>query len=115
MKKYFIVTLVLLIVITSVKGKILTHNNDSNEILLEYAKVASYMAKRFMSSQTNTLAFIEYCSIICSRGYNYHDEILNNILNDLNDKFAIQLFLNNYDERLWDYNIFIVDSYKSFQ
>lgn len=115
MKNYFIVTLVLLIVIASVEGKILTHNNDSTEIFLEYAKVASYMAKRFMISQTNTLAFIEHCSIICRGGYNYHDEILNNILNDLNDKFAIQLFLGNYDECLWDYNIFIVDSYKSFQ
>lgn len=115
MKKYFLIILILFVTTTTVKSTISTYKIDSNEIFIEYAKVAAYMAKRYMTPNTNTLAVIEFCSIFCNGNYNYQNEILNDILNNLNDQIAIQLFLGNYDERLWDYNIFIVDSYKSFQ
>ncbi|XP_037819314.1 uncharacterized protein LOC119608840 [Lucilia sericata] len=72
------------------------------------------MAKRFIGPKTNTLVINERCKVICHEEQNYQTEILNNILYGLREELAIQLFFGFYNDRLWDYNIFIVDSHESF-
>ncbi|KAI8119060.1 hypothetical protein CVS40_9366 [Lucilia cuprina] len=86
----------------------------SNQNFVEYAELAVYMAKRFISPKTNTLVINERCNVICHEEQNYQTELLNSILYGLKEEFAIQLFMGFYNDRLWDFNIFIVDSYESF-
>ncbi|XP_023306962.2 uncharacterized protein LOC111688691 [Lucilia cuprina] len=72
------------------------------------------MAKRFIGPKTNTLVINEKCKIICNEAQNYQTELLNNIIYGIKEEFTIQLFLGHYNDRLWDYNMFIVDSHESF-
>ncbi|KNC29321.1 hypothetical protein FF38_02449 [Lucilia cuprina] len=97
------------------KCKIANSNGiNSKEHFVEYTKLAIYMAKRFIGPKTNTLVINEKCKIICNEEQNYQTELLNNIIYGIKEEFTIQLFLGHYNDRLWDYNMFIVDSHESF-
>ncbi|KAI8119059.1 hypothetical protein CVS40_9367 [Lucilia cuprina] len=80
----------------------------------EYTNLAVYMVKHFISPKTNTLLIREYCTFECHSQENNQQELLNNIVFDLKDEFGILFFMDYYVGRLFDYNMFIVDSSLSF-
>lgn len=99
------------LVVPAVKSEIVLKDLNSNEKFTQYSQVAVYMVKRFISPVTNTLVIAEKYS----RETNSYNTLLTNILQGLDEQLAIQLFLGYYNDRLWDYNLFIVDSWRSFE
>lgn len=115
MLKYILVFLWLFVLFQPVKCEIPLDDISTNKVFIEFTNLAIYMTRRFMSLRTNTLVVAEQCKIGCSVKQNYHSALMTSVLSGINDKFAIQLFLGNYDDRFWDYNIFIVDSHRAFE
>lgn len=99
MIKYFLVFAILLAQIPNIKCKIPTYKDNSNEIFIQHSKVA----------------LAEHCRVICTKDEDFQGEITNNILNDLYEHMTVQLFLGTFNDRLWDYTMFIVDSLYSIE
>lgn len=83
--------------------------------MTEFLDVAMQMTKRFISPKTNTLIIIEKCDVACEEHRKYHNTLLQQFLNTLNDTLTIQLYFAQPEYRPWDYNLFIVDSWAAFE
>lgn len=83
--------------------------------LMEFTRVALYMAKRFIIQHTNTLIIMERCEFLCEEHRIFHVMLLQNFIPNLNYTLNIQLFFDKPDERPWDYNLFIIDSWWAFE
>ncbi|KAM7342833.1 uncharacterized protein ACRADG_010112 [Cochliomyia hominivorax] len=115
MHTFFSIIIILLVTSSTVRTKIPINDRNSKEYFTEYTKLAVYMAKRYISPKTNTLVICEKSVDTFGRKENYQTLLLEDILHRLSGNFALQLFIGNYNDRLWDYNIFIVDSYEAFK
>lgn len=79
--------------------------------LLEYTELALNLTKRFIAPHTNTLVIMEKCEFFVHELQLVHTTLLHNFLPNLGYSINVQLFFGQPDERLWDYNLFVVDSW----
>lgn len=107
---------IIILLLIPLGANIYLHNDsEDNTYFEEYLNLAFQMIKRYISSQTNTLVIMEKCEYICEINQNYYTNLLNLILNNLNDTLSIQLYFGDSQERPWDYNLFVVDSWTTFE
>ncbi|KAM7343897.1 uncharacterized protein ACRADG_010796 [Cochliomyia hominivorax] len=114
MRDFYKIILLIVLFSTNVKSKINIDKIQIKESFSEYIKLAIYMAKEYMGTKTNTIAIREK-SYDKSVEKAHQMAILNDIMEGLNDQFAMQLLIGSYDEKLLDYNIFMVDSFEAFE
>ncbi|XP_073811286.1 uncharacterized protein [Musca autumnalis] len=95
--------------------KILGNIEDPQPELMEYGQVALYMVMRYVSPRTNTLIIMEHCLKFCNEHRLYHATVLKFFLNNLNYSMATQLYFGQPDERPWDYNMFVVPTWREFE
>lgn len=88
---------------------------DPQTTLMEYGQVALYMVMRYISPRTNTLIIMEHCLHNCDDHRLYHSTVLKFFLNNLNYSMATQLYFGQPEERPWDYNLFLVPTWKEFE
>ena len=101
---------IIILAALTVKSEIMIKDSNVNEKHRQYSQVAVDMVKRFISPHTNTLVIAER-RIDGTQGQSV---LLTKIVQSLGESLTIQLFLGYYNDRLWDYNLFIVDSPQSF-
>ncbi|XP_061398868.1 uncharacterized protein LOC133334569 [Musca vetustissima] len=97
------------------RSLILGNIEDSQASLMHYGQVALYMVTQYISPRTNTLIIMENCLSHCDKHRLYHSTVLKFFLNNLNYSMATQLFLGQPDERPWDYNMFVVPTWREFE
>ncbi|KAM7343108.1 uncharacterized protein ACRADG_010255 [Cochliomyia hominivorax] len=114
LKYYFLYIGITVVLIPTSKCGIPIEKLKTNENFKEYSNLAAFMAINFISGKSNTLVIDENCFEYFDVKDNYQLILLNDLLIGLEDKFAIQMYLGKYEDRLWDYNIFIVDSIISY-
>lgn len=100
---------------SSSRDLILDDIDDPQNVLMEYGQIALYMVMRFISPRTNTLIIMENCLFYCDHHRLYHSTVLKFFLNNLNYTMATQLYFGQPDERPWDYNMFVVPTWREFE
>lgn len=83
--------------------------------LTEIIEAALYVTQRYISPRTNTLIIVEKCEYKCEQHARYHTALMHYFIQNLNNTLAIQLFFAQAESKPWDYNLFIVDSWSSFE
>ncbi|XP_050328166.1 uncharacterized protein LOC126758138 [Bactrocera neohumeralis] len=89
--------------------------DETNRDHEPYADLALYMVERYISSKTSTLIIMENCEHCFLGLQNMHTRLLRYFLKRFNPTMSLQLFFGLPEDRLWDYNIFIVDSMHAFK
>nr|XP_014102302.1 uncharacterized protein LOC106626926 [Bactrocera oleae] len=88
--------------------------DETNRDHEPYADLALYMVERYISAKTSTLIIMENCEHCLPGLQNMHTRMLRYFLKRFNPTMSLQLFFGLPEDRLWDYNIFIVDSMHAF-
>ncbi|XP_075167943.1 uncharacterized protein LOC142240115 [Haematobia irritans] len=86
-----------------------------NEDQMDFVHLALNLTKKFIIQRTNTLVIIEKCGFFCRAEKWIHIAMVEEFLYNIHGSSRVQLGLGKSDERPWDYNIFIVDSYLGFK
>lgn len=89
--------------------------DETNRDHEPYADLALYMVERYISAKTSTLIIMENCEHCLPGLQNMHTRMLRYFLTRFNPTMSLQLFFGLPEDRLWDYNIFIVDSMHAFK
>ncbi|XP_036320036.1 uncharacterized protein LOC118734421 [Rhagoletis pomonella] len=115
MSKLFLVVLFITAIVPASNAKLRFLIDEVNRDHAPYAKLALYMTERYITPKARTLIIMENCEH-CKPGLlNMHTRLLRYFLKQFNPTMSLQLFFGLPEERLWDYNLFIVDSMHAFK
>ncbi|XP_054727286.1 uncharacterized protein LOC129236975 [Anastrepha obliqua] len=115
MAKSFLITIFVLAFALLSDAKLRFLIDEVNGDHEAYAELALYMTERYISPKTSTLIIMEQCEH-CQPGLqNMHTRLMRHFLKRFNPTMSLQLSFGLPEGRLWDYNIFIVDSMEAFK
>ena len=95
-------------------NRILDEVFKENIPLADYINLTLYMTKRFISPKTNNLIISENCEYDCEEHRKRYETLLHQLGKNLNETVSVQLLISETDNRPWEYNMIVVDSWISF-